>query len=105
MRDGARRSLLTLGAGIALLAATAASSAPAALASPALIRGSAGSDGATLGVPGPTGPDHHAVATADVSGSVRANGIAPLRLHGNLRRLPVGGAGDDQPLHRLRVPS
>jgi peptidoglycan DL-endopeptidase CwlO len=78
MRDGARRSLLTLGAGIALLAAAAAGSAPSALASPALIRGSAGSDGATLGLPGPAGPEHHAVATADVSASVRATGIAPL---------------------------
>ena len=79
MRDGARRSLLTLGAGIALLAAAAAGSAPAALASPALIRGSAGSDGATLGVPGPSGPVHRAVAVADLSGTVRATGLAPLR--------------------------
>ena len=78
MRDGARRSLLTLGAGIALLAAAAAVGAPAALASPALIRGSAGSDGATLGVPGPSGPVHHAVAVADMSGSARATGMAPL---------------------------
>jgi cell wall-associated NlpC family hydrolase len=78
MRDGARRSLLTLGAGIGLLAAAAAGGAPSALASPALIRGSAGSDGATLGVPGPSGPVHHAVAVADMSGSVRATGMAPL---------------------------
>jgi cell wall-associated NlpC family hydrolase len=78
MRDGARLSLLTLGAGIALLAAAAAGSASSALASPALMRGSAGSDGATLGVPGPSGPDHDAVAIADVSGSVRTIAMAPL---------------------------
>jgi hypothetical protein len=48
MRDGARLSLLTLGAGIALLATAAAGNAPAALAAPqarldpALIRASTG---------------------------------------------------------------
>jgi peptidoglycan DL-endopeptidase CwlO len=78
MRDGARRSLLTLGAGIAMLAAAAAGSAPSALASPALIRGSEASGGATLPVPGPASPVHRAVAVTDMSGSVRAAGMAPL---------------------------
>jgi cell wall-associated NlpC family hydrolase len=89
MRDGARLSLLTLGAGFALLATAAAGNAPAALAAqqarldPALIRPSTGSDQAALGVPGSSRPVRHAVAVADLSGSSRVTRLAPL--HGLLQ--------------------
>ena len=83
MRDGARRSLLTLGAGLVLLATAAAGNAPAALAAPrafpvpGLIR--AGSDQVAPEVPGPSRPVPHAVAVAALSRSSRATAFAPLR--------------------------
>jgi peptidoglycan DL-endopeptidase CwlO len=84
-RRAARRSLLTLGAGAALLAAVAAGSSPAAFAGPqarlgpALIRAGAGDGQVTSVLPGPSGPVPDAVAVADLSGSSRASALAPLR--------------------------
>jgi cell wall-associated NlpC family hydrolase len=89
MREAARRSLLTLGAGVALLAAAVAVNAPAALAAPqarldpALIHGDAGSGQVTPELPGPSHPVPDAVAVADLSGSSRATALAPL--HGLLQ--------------------
>jgi peptidoglycan DL-endopeptidase CwlO len=89
MRDAARRSLLTLGAGVALLAAAVAGNAPAALAAPqarlgsAIIHGPTGSGQVTPELPGPSHPVPDAVAVADLSGSSRATALAPL--HGLLQ--------------------
>jgi peptidoglycan DL-endopeptidase CwlO len=87
MRRTARRSLLTLGAGFALLAAAAAGNAlaaPQARLASAVIPGPAGRDGLVTSVlPGPSGPMPHAVAVADLSGSSRASALAPL--HGLLQ--------------------
>jgi len=89
MRETARRSLLALGAGVALLAAAAAGNAPAALAAPqarlgpALIWGPDGSGQPASELPGPSRPVPQAVAVADLSGSSRATALAPL--HGLLQ--------------------
>jgi cell wall-associated NlpC family hydrolase len=84
MRDAARRSLLTLGAGVALLAVAVTGNAPAAQAAPqarlgsAIIRGGTGSGQVTPELPGPSRPVPDAVAVADLSGSSRATALAPL---------------------------
>src|SRR5262245_54818320 len=89
MRETARRSLLALGARVALLTAAAAGDASAALAAPqarllpALIHGGAGSGQVTPELPGPSRPVPDAVAVAGLSGSSRATALAPL--HGLLQ--------------------
>jgi cell wall-associated NlpC family hydrolase len=89
MRETARRSLLALGAGVALLAAAAAGNAPAALAAPqatlgpALICCAARSAQPTSELPGPSQPARRAVTVAELSGSSRATALAPL--HGLLQ--------------------
>ncbi len=92
MRDGARRSLLTLGAGLALLTTAAAGNAPAALAAPgapqvrrvpALVRPVTGSDPAGPVLPGGSRSASQTIAVADLSRSSGASAIAPL--HGLLQ--------------------
>ena len=84
MRETARRSLLALGAGVALLAAAAAGNAPAALAAPqarlgpALIWGPDGPGQPASELPGPSRPVPQAVAVADLSDSSPATALAPL---------------------------
>ena len=83
MRDGARRLLLTSGAGLALLITAAAGSAPAALAAPGASRGpalahvGAGSAGV---VPGGSGSAAaQVVAVSDLARPAGGSVIAPLR--------------------------
>ncbi|HEX4656703.1 MAG TPA: C40 family peptidase [Streptosporangiaceae bacterium] len=86
---GARRSVLTLGAGLAVLTTTAAGNVPAALAAPrtgldpAPLPPGAGSDLAGPVVPGALRPVSQAIAVSDLSGSSRLPMIAPL--HGLLQ--------------------
>jgi peptidoglycan DL-endopeptidase CwlO len=85
MRDGARRSLLTLGAGLALLTTAGAGNVPAALAAsrsalgPALAR--AGSEPGRAGQLVPPGASRSVspvVAVADLARSSRTPAITPL---------------------------
>jgi cell wall-associated NlpC family hydrolase len=92
MRDGARRSLLTLGAGLALLTTAGAGNVPAALAAsrnafgPALARAGSGSGSGQAGSLVPPGASRSVspvVAVADLARSSRTPAIAPL--HGLLQ--------------------
>ena len=89
MRETARRSLLALGAAVALLAAAAADNAPASLAAPQASLGSArvccpgGSSQPASELPGPSRPVPQPVAVARLSSSSRATALAPL--HGLLQ--------------------
>ena len=85
MRDGARRSLFTLGAGLTLLTTAAAGNVPAALAAPrnalgpALARVGTGSGQAGLVVPpGGSRSVSPVVAVADLARFSRTPAIAPL---------------------------
>ena len=85
MRDGARRLLLTSGAGLALLITAAAGSAPAALAAPGVSRGpalahvGAGSALVVPGGPGPAAQDPaQVVAVSDLARPSGGPVIAPL---------------------------
>ena len=95
MGDGARRSLLTLGAGLALLTMPAAGSLPAALAAPgarldpSLVPAAVVSDAAAVsdqvGLPvlGGSRSGSQVVTVADLSRSAQAPAVAPL--HGLLQ--------------------
>ncbi len=89
MGDGARRSLLTLGAGLVLLATPAAGSVPAALAAPgarldpSLVPAAAVSDQVGLPVLGGSRSGSQVVTVADLSRSAQAPAVAPL--HGLLQ--------------------
>jgi len=92
MRDGARRSLLTLGAGLALLTTAGAGNVPAALAAsrnaldPAPARAGSGSGSGQAGSLVPPGASRSVspvVAVADLARSSRTPAIAPL--HGLLQ--------------------
>src|SRR5258708_13162638 len=85
MRDGARRSLLTLGAGLALLTTAGAGNVPAALAAsrnalgPALARaGSGPGQAGQLVPPGASRSVSPVVAVADLARSSRTPAITPL---------------------------
>jgi peptidoglycan DL-endopeptidase CwlO len=85
LRDGTRRTLLTLGSGLALLTMGALASAPAALAAPAggltgtVLRGSAGAAGGDLVLPEGSSTGAQPVAVARFFGSAAARAsLAPL---------------------------
>jgi cell wall-associated NlpC family hydrolase len=84
MRDGARRSLLTLGAGLALVTTAAVGNIPPALAAPqarldpALLRSAAGFGQLGLSVPGGLRSGSQVVTVADLSHSAQAPAVAPL---------------------------
>src|SRR5258708_18142139 len=84
MGDGARRSLLTLGAGLVLLATPAAGSVPAALAAPgarldpSLVPAAAVSDQVGLPVLGGSRSGSQVVTVADLSRSAQAPAVGPL---------------------------
>jgi peptidoglycan DL-endopeptidase CwlO len=86
LRDGARRTLFTVGTGLALLTMTAGGNAQAMVDPPAGLAGSALGGGAGLGLtdqvlPGASRSDSLAVAVAHLSDSARtsAPALAPLR--------------------------
>src|SRR5258707_10138886 len=84
MGDGARRSLLTLGAGLVLLATPAAGSVPAALAAPgarldpSLVPAAAVSDQVGLPVLGGSRSGSQVVTVGGLSRSAQAPAVGPL---------------------------
>jgi peptidoglycan DL-endopeptidase CwlO len=83
LRDGARRTLFTLGTGLALLALTAAPNAQALVAPPSGLAGSSLSGGTGLGLtgqvlPGASRSVFQAVPVAHLSAPARTSALGPL---------------------------